>query len=159
MLLGLGWMLSLKSTSKLDGKPGLALTDQLMAHLLWGMDLSAERLIAEPRVNLHTEIMLDGSISFHDELVNTDQATASELREMTNYLRSIKRNRRSTFLLGFSGAGTWEERWKHWNQLFPVLAFPSPGAMRKAYSYAKKHRSQMPDPSAVILGRLLAELR
>ena len=124
-----------------DGVPAAntpAYKDQLIAHLLCGIDMSAEELIARPSSNLHMEIMLDGSISFQDDLVNPDLATASDLREMTNLLRLIKRKRRSFLLLGFQEEGTWKERWKAWNDLFPVLAFPSSEAMRKAYAYAKK---------------------
>ena len=139
---GLSRILDSKLVFEIDGKSVSytpAHTDQLMAHLLWGLCLCAERLIATPSINVRLEIMLDGSISFDAELVNPDQATASELREMRNMLRLIKRNRRSFLLLRFPEEGTWRERWKDWNKLFPALAFPSHEAMRKAYSYAREH--------------------
>ena len=73
-----------------------------------------------------------------DEVFGFDRATAAEIRELQARLRGIKRVFRQKALMGFQRKGTWDEKWKAWNRLFPDLAFPSPGAIRKAIAYEKK---------------------
>jgi len=55
----------------------------------------------------------------------------------------INRVRRRALLPVLMDGNTWQERCKNWNKLIPELAFISPEAMRKAYSYEKmSHRSE-----------------
>ena len=115
-------------------------TDRLIGHLLWGLPLNLQDISPRPSIAWKWELLPDGGGKFQEESFALDKATARELRELQAKLRWIKRTFRRQMLMGFRPKGTWEEKWKTWNRLFPDLAFPSSGAMRKAESYQRRKR-------------------
>ena len=112
-------------------------TDRLMAHLVWGLPLSAADLPTGPGGYYVWERMPDGGGRLREETFDLDQATPSELRQIGISLRERKREFRNMFLKTFLIGMTWKDRWQEWNKMFPDLAFSSPDAMRKCQAYWK----------------------
>jgi hypothetical protein len=123
-------------------------TDRVMAHLLWGMPLSAQETTTGPRIGVTWE-RLPGGGRLYQPAFQLDKATPSELRQLRDQLRRMKRDFYHNALLNFQVDRPWKERWQNWNHLFPDRAFPSSDAMRKAVSDQKqKGQSGLPKEKA-----------
>ena len=152
LLIGLRKILQPEGQFALNGQPikyAPIDTDRVMAHLLWGMPLSAEEITPGPRIGFGWERLPGGGGRHHQPTFQLDKATPSELRQLRDQLRRMKRDFYHNFLLNFQVDRPWKERWQNWNHLFPDLAFPSSEAMRKAVSYEKqKAKSGSPEERA-----------
>ena len=141
LLIGLRKLLDPEAVFELDGqeipfRPNSR--DRLIAHLLWGLPLSAEDLTSGPRVSYGWERLPDSSGRQYERSFNRDQETASESREFKEFFKKMKEDSLRAALLNFQTDGTWEARWKAWNRIYPDWAFPSKDAMRKKVAYLKR---------------------
>ena len=139
-LFGLRKILNPERLIKIDDKPidyQPAPSDRLMGHILWGLQLSPDELPSGPTIGYTWERTPDGGGRLYEEIFGFDRATASEIRGLQADFRQIKRDIRANLLDNFSGGGTWAERWRIWNRMFPDLAFPSSDALRRAVAYRK----------------------
>jgi hypothetical protein len=123
-------------------------TDYLLAHVLWGLPLDPKTMEPKPSVSFQWIRLPDGSGRFMPHIINEKEATAAELRELKARMGDIKRITRDRLLLSMLNGklqreGTWDQRWRKWNQRFPDFAFPTSGALRKACEYAVKTRASI----------------
>jgi hypothetical protein len=141
LLIGLRKILQPEGQVAFNGQPinyAPSDTDRVMAHLLWGMPLSAEEITMGPRIGFTWERLPGSGGRLYQRAFQLDKGTPSELRQLRVQLRRMTRNFYHNVLLNFQVDRPWKERWQNWNHLFPDLAFPSSDAMRKAVSYQKQ---------------------
>jgi hypothetical protein len=152
LLIGLRKILQPEGQVVVNGQPNKYApsdTDRVMAHLLWGMPLSAQETTPGPRLGVTWERLPGGGGRHHERAFQLDKATPSELRQLRDQLRRMKRDFYHNALLNFQVDRPWKERWQNWNHLFPDRAFPSSDAMRKAVSDQKqKGQSGLPKERA-----------
>jgi hypothetical protein len=140
LLIGLRKILQPEGQVERNGQPinyGPGDTDRVMAHLLWGLPLSAKEITPGPRLGFSWERLPDGG-HLYQRAFQFEKATPSELRQLRIRFRRMTRNFYHNALLNFQIDRPWKERWQNWNHLFPDRAFPSSDAMRKAVSYEKQ---------------------
>ncbi len=141
LLIGLRKILQPQGELALNGQPinyGPGDTDRVMAHLLWGMPLSAEEITPGPRIGFSWERLPGGGGRHHQRTFQLDKATPTDLRQLRGQLGRMQRDFYHNVLLNFQVDRPWKERWQNWNHLFPDRAFPSSEAMRKAVAYQKQ---------------------
>ena len=112
-------------------------TDRLLAHVLWGFELSAEELMPGPTMSYGWEGLADGGGRLFEHSFNIHQATPSEVRELRESLRKTRDSFYENALLNFKKDKTWKERWENWNSMFPDWYIPSAGAMQKRVEYRR----------------------
>jgi hypothetical protein len=141
LLIGLRKILQPQGEWALNGQPikyAPSDTDRVMAHLLWGMPLSAEEITPGPRLGFTWKRLPGGGGRLRQRAFQFERATPSEAGQLRDQLGRMMRNFYHNALLNFQVDRPWKERWQHWNHLFPDRAFPSSDAMRKAVSYQKQ---------------------
>jgi hypothetical protein len=152
LLIGLRKILQPEGQVAFNGQPikyAPSDTDRVMAHLLWGMPLSAAEITTGPRIGFTWERLPGSGGRLYQRAFQLDKGTPSELRQLRVQLRRMTRNFYHNVLLNFQVDRPWKERWQNWNHLFPDLAFPSSDAMHKAVSYEKqKAKSGLPKERA-----------
>ena len=114
--------------------------DRIIGHLVWGLELCVDDLLPGPFLRLKWELMPDGRGRILEETFIIEDASPSELRALTRSLRQIRREFKRRALSSIRPSGTWKDRWVEWNRFFPDMEVPSPDALRKAVSYARRRR-------------------
>ena len=122
--------------NEIDYHPSI--TDQVIGNLLWGLPFTSTEATSSPSITWTWERLPDGGGRFFEETYHLDDATPREAKQLRASLRQIKKEFRRRLLTAFQLRRTWVEEWRRWNRLFPDLAFPSPGALRKAVAYQRK---------------------
>ena len=110
----------------------------LMAHVLFNFAMRPSQLCPHAHVDLVFENLADGSLSVRAVPLDYNSASATELKQIMMQIGKINRTRRGALLPVYVDGNTWQEKWENWNKLFPELAFVSPDALRKYYTYEKQ---------------------